>query len=279
MAAALLLATSCTDEFLKETKRDAASSDYLNTPEGLNSMAHGLTGVLQDYYARASWNYIQNGTDEMTAGSDTQGEVWNSYDARISPNSTAGMFDLYYQWIGRANTIIAKADVLEGSALKNETLGYAYFTRAFCYLFLVSQFGDVPLVTKPVTEPEREFSRQTREEVYNLIIPDLEAAYGMLTGDARQAVTNHFTKSLVMNISSHFKENCSTSISGIRVFNIKICRERKESGFIAFKCSFGDRKYIYHTIIINIANDGMNMSSSNLTFQMIAVVAINHITN
>ena len=194
MAAALLLATSCTDEFLKETKRDAASSDYLNTPEGLNSMAHGLTGVLQDYYARASWNYIQNGTDEMTAGSDTQGEVWNSYDARISPNSTAGMFDLYYQWIGRANTIIAKADVLEGSALKNETLGYAYFTRAFCYLFLVSQFGDVPLVTKPVTEPEREFSRQTREEVYNLIIPDLEAAYGMLTGDARQAVTNHFTK-------------------------------------------------------------------------------------
>ena len=194
MSGALLLGTSCTDSFLKEVKRDSASSDYLNTPEGLNSMAHGLPGVLQDYYARASWNYIQNGTDEMTAGSDTQGETWNSYDARINSSMTAGFFDLYYQWIARCNTILGKADILEGSALKDETLGYAHFTRAFCYLFLVSQFGDVPLVKDPVTGPEREFSRQPREEIYKLIIDDLEKAYGMLTSDAKQATTNHITK-------------------------------------------------------------------------------------
>ena len=194
MSGALLMATSCTDAFLKEVKRDAASSDYLNTPEGLNAMAHSLPGLLQDYYARASWNYIQNGTDEMTAGSDTQGETWNSYDARINSNATAGFFDVYYQWIARCNTILAKADVMEGSSLKNETLGNAYFARAFCYLFLVSQFGDVPLVTTPATEPNREYSRQSREEVYELIISDLEAAYGLLTDNARAATTNHFTK-------------------------------------------------------------------------------------
>ena len=193
-AATLLFATSCTDEFLKEVKRDAASSDYLNTPEGLNSMSHGLYGVLQDYYARASWNYIQNGTDETTAGSDTQGETWNSYDARINSSMTAGFFDLYYQWIARANTIINKADVLEGSSLKNETLGNAYFTRAFCYLFLVSEFGGVPLVTKPAAGAEREYTRATPEEVYKVIISDLENAYGMLTSDATMATKNHYTK-------------------------------------------------------------------------------------
>ena len=193
MSGALLLATSCTDSFLKEVKRDSASSDYLNTPEGLNSMSHSLYGVLQDYYMRASWNYIQNGTDETTAGSDTQGETWNSYDARINSNSTAP-WDPYYQWIARCNTIISKEDVMEGSSLKNETMGNAYFTRAFCYLFLVSQFGDIPLVKDPTTQPEREYSRQTREEVYKLIIEDLEKAYSMLTSDAKQATQNHYTK-------------------------------------------------------------------------------------
>ena len=186
--------TSCTDEFLKETKRDAASSDFLDTPEGLYSMSQSLYGMLQDYYSRATWNYIETGTDEMTAGSDTQGEAWNSYDARINPDATAGLFDVYYQWIGRANVIISKADVLKDSALKNETLGTAYFTRAYCYMFLVIQFGDVPLLTEPVAGPEREFSRQSRDEVYKVIISDLENAYNMLSSNAKDATQNHYTK-------------------------------------------------------------------------------------
>ncbi|MBQ9477500.1 MAG: RagB/SusD family nutrient uptake outer membrane protein [Bacteroidales bacterium] len=194
MSGALLLSTSCTDAFLKETKRDAASSDYLDSPEGLYSMSMSLYGVLQDYFGRATWNYIQTGTDEMTAGSDTQGEAWNSYDARINASSTAGMWDPYYYWIGRCNVVLSREKAVEGSSLKNETLGTAYFFRAFCYLFLVSQFGDVPLKTEPSGGPEREFVRASREEVYKVIIQDLEAAYAMLTSDVSVIKNNKLDK-------------------------------------------------------------------------------------
>ncbi len=193
MAGALLL-SSCTDKFLTETKRDSASTDYLDTPEGLYSMSQSLYGMLQDYYSRATWNYIETGTDEMTAGSDTQGEAWNSYDARISSSATSGLFDVYYQWIGRANVIIDREKILENSSLKNETLGIAYFTRAYCYLFLVIQFGDIPLLTKPVSSPEREYSRQSRKQVYEVIISDLEKAVTMLPDNAKLATSNHYTK-------------------------------------------------------------------------------------
>ena len=39
---ALTLGTSCTNDFLDEQKVDQASSDYLNEPEGLASMANSL---------------------------------------------------------------------------------------------------------------------------------------------------------------------------------------------------------------------------------------------
>ena len=194
MSGALLFSTSCTDSFLKETKRDAASSDYLDTPEGLYSMSESLYGVLQDYFGRATWNYIQTGTDEITAGSDTQGEAWNSYDARINSGSSAGLWDPYYYWIGRCNVVLAREASVEGSSLKNETLGTAHFFRAFCYLFLVSQFGDVPLVTEPSGGPEREFVRASREKVYEQIFIDLEAAYSMLTSDVSVVKRNKLDK-------------------------------------------------------------------------------------
>ena len=38
----LMLGTSCTDAFLDEQKVDQASSDYLNEPEGLASLANSL---------------------------------------------------------------------------------------------------------------------------------------------------------------------------------------------------------------------------------------------
>ena len=42
LAGSLALTTSCGDAFLDEVKRDTISSDYLETPEGLASMAESL---------------------------------------------------------------------------------------------------------------------------------------------------------------------------------------------------------------------------------------------
>ena len=43
LGAALVMGTSsCSEDFINETKRDAMSSDWLNEPEGLASMARSL---------------------------------------------------------------------------------------------------------------------------------------------------------------------------------------------------------------------------------------------
>ena len=55
-----------------------------------------------------------------------------------------------YNGIKYANTIISYIDKVEGldESIKNEYLGRAYFHRAYRYLNLCFQFGDVPLCQK-----------------------------------------------------------------------------------------------------------------------------------
>lgn len=201
----LLFTTACTDEFLTEVKRDAMTTGYLDTPEGLASMANSLYNQYNYFFNNeSSYAYTNYGTDEFMVAGDNSNGMWNDYDARLGSvvtprvNSNTQAITTYwnhcYQWIARCNTIIGKAEIMEGSPLKNETLGMAHFTRAFDYLFLVMQFGDIPLVTKPITTPEREFVKATREEIYAQVISDLEVAYGLMTTDASKATSNYVTK-------------------------------------------------------------------------------------
>lgn len=201
----LLFCTGCTEDFLNEVKRDAASSDYLNEPEGLASMAQSLYLEFNYFFNNeSSYAYTNYGTDEFMVAGDNSNGMWNDYDARLGSVVTPRVngntqaittyWDTLYSWIARCNTILSKAAVLEGSPLKNETLGMAYFVRGFNYLFLVMQFGDVPLTTEAISTPQREFTRAKAEDVYKRIIEDLGQAYSMLDPDASKATKNHVTK-------------------------------------------------------------------------------------
>ena len=201
----LMLGTSCTDAFLDEQKVDQASSDYLNEPEGLASLANSLYQEFNYFFSNeSSYCYTNYGTDEFMVAGDNSNQMWNDYDARLGSvvtpavNSNTQAIDTYwntlYEWIGRCNTILSKASVVEGTAFENETLGLAYFVRGFNHLFLTMQFGDIPLVTEAYSTPQREFGRTPQKDVYERIILDLEEAYKRLTSDASQAKNNYVTK-------------------------------------------------------------------------------------
>ncbi len=205
LAGSALLSTSCTNDFLDEVKRDEVSSSWLNEPEGLASMAGSLYTEFNYFFSNESgYAYTNYGTDEFMVAGDASNGMWNDYDARlgsivtptVNSNTQAitTFWNTLYEWNARANKIIGNADVLEGSALKNETLGTAYFVRGFNFLFLTMQFGDIPLVTEPISTPEREFSRAPQEQVYEQIISDLEKAHELLSSDASRATQNYATK-------------------------------------------------------------------------------------
>lgn len=201
----MLAATSCNNDFLDEIQRDKVSTDWLKEPEGLASMANSMYLEFNYFFSNeSSYCYTDYGTDEFMVAGDSSNEMWNTYDARlgsvvtpvVNSNTQAitTYWDTLYEWIGRANTVIAGKDILEGSSLRDNTLGIAYFIRGFNYLFLTMQFGAIPVVTEPVTTPEREYTRNTQDDVYKLIISDLENAHSLLTSDASKATQNYLTK-------------------------------------------------------------------------------------
>ena len=182
-------ASSCGEKFLDEVQRTSIDASYLETPEGLYSMSESLyLQFRQMYYAEGYWMFTNAGTDEFMIGGDGAGEAYNTYDARYAASvsgsantaSSAYLWNMLYIWLNRANKVLDREEYLEGSSLRNEILGTAYFVRGFDFLFLVNQHGDIPLVLHASTEPEREYGRNPRKDVYEQLISDLENAYELL---------------------------------------------------------------------------------------------------
>lgn len=85
-----------------------------------------------------------------------------------------------YQGIGRANLVLAYLDkcyekTVSTSAIKERLRGEAYFFRAFFYADLIDFYGDVPLITEPVTI-ESAGPRVSKDIILQQIIDDLDSA-------------------------------------------------------------------------------------------------------
>ncbi|HEV8283129.1 MAG TPA: RagB/SusD family nutrient uptake outer membrane protein [Chitinophagaceae bacterium] len=86
-----------------------------------------------------------------------------------------------YQMINKANVVIFKApNVTDNTSLRDRLVGEAKFLRAWAYFELVSQWGDVPVYTEPLTNPTQFKGKSPAAEIYTLIISDLTDAVSKL---------------------------------------------------------------------------------------------------
>jgi hypothetical protein len=86
-----------------------------------------------------------------------------------------------YQMINRANLIFSKAPgVTDNVPLRDRLVGEAKFLRAWAYFELVTQWGEVPLYTEPVTTPTGYKGKSSVADIYALIISDLTDAVAKL---------------------------------------------------------------------------------------------------
>ena len=82
-----------------------------------------------------------------------------------------------YQMINRANMVLFKApDVTDNVTLRDRLVGEAKFLRGWAYFELVSQWGDVPLYTEPVSSHIDFKGKSPAADIYALIISDLTEA-------------------------------------------------------------------------------------------------------
>ena len=203
--------TSCDDSVLKETP-----IDFISTTNAFGSEADaemgivGLYSLARDWYSNVDekymFVYVALGTDEAYNGEDPAGGTMTNWDTEITPSGSlpkqywTTAFDLVYQ----ANTVIAGIESLdwEDETAKNVCLGEARFFRAFAYRILVTMFGDVPLVTEPITSAKTDFVRDPKADIYALMEEDFAFGAENLPVKGEEAAAGRLTQGAAWHLLS-----------------------------------------------------------------------------
>jgi starch-binding outer membrane protein, SusD/RagB family len=226
-AAALILigaVLSCTD--LHKDPIGLLTPEQVSTDPTLSSVKVSVTTSYQmlastlNLLATWDWDHglvFRNDFVVADIASDDVNKKWNPdgdqpwMDAVQSFNFTAsnqafnGQWAYDYEGVSRANLAISyltdaavTTKIGIDPALKNRLLGEVYFLRAFYYFDLVNNFGDVPLVLKPLSNFSEAYSvakRETKANVYAQISADLAQAKTLLPNSKSSDPVEHWRAS------------------------------------------------------------------------------------
>ncbi|WP_343850150.1 RagB/SusD family nutrient uptake outer membrane protein [Algoriphagus jejuensis] len=206
-AVVMLSAGACNSDFLDLAPiSQENSNNFYKTDEDMKNALTAVYGSLQyggQYYSSIHvMGDLRSDNTEITnpnAGADLQAidNFTNTPVTSISNTTWSG----HYQGIQAANIVIEKIEAVNmDAATKARYIGEAKFLRALMYFNLVRIYGDVPLVTKVINNPQEgyEYGRNATEEVYQQIIADLMAAEGSLPYTYAAAEVGRATKGAAM---------------------------------------------------------------------------------
>jgi hypothetical protein len=195
-AGCAILLGGCSAEFLKPDPLSFYEpTTTFSTESGLMSALAVCDRHLKLYWATDHGEMLTIGTEYifselMVASATDKRSMLCDVAGMLTPTSETShqnldrtnsiwyFWDETYKGIMYANTIIQFVDKVEGlnEATRNAYKGRAYFHRAFRYMALVFQFGDIPLVTKIPEVPKQNFSSTKRDAILQMIAGDMEFA-------------------------------------------------------------------------------------------------------
>lgn len=177
----LFLIQSCQSVLEEEIVSGITAESHYNTPEGFQSAVNAAYGPLRSYFGKEhGTNVSVFGTDTYTKGGHGSYKFINDYTAGLNPGvaSFQVIWDSFYRGINTTNTVIDRADDVEGldEEEKNSKVAEARFLRALYYFYLVQMFGDIPLTLEETTEAKTEATKTPVAQVYEAILEDLQFA-------------------------------------------------------------------------------------------------------
>lgn len=172
---------SCSDFLVEENRNTVTGDSFYKTAEGMESLINACYAPSRIWYGKVIGHLLtEAGTDEMLYANSAVGS-YPFYD--YNPNLQATNDGLFFVWksfykgINTCNMAINRIGESPLSAeLKSVREGEARFLRAFYYYHLVETFGDIPLRTDETVAVEMTATRAPVEDIYKLIISDLETA-------------------------------------------------------------------------------------------------------
>lgn len=204
VAVACMCLTAC-DSWL-----DVNPSDQYSTETFWKTEEHANAGLMGCYNALRPWSFVHTMEFDMLTSNSMPYNEANGTQA-ISKGEHLSTTDLIavlwkncYTGIGRTNTFINKVSSVDmDNEEKDRMVGEAKFLRAFYYLNMVDKFGGVPLITDvPNADTQASLPRNTKEEVVNKILQDLNDAIAILPDNYSGTKLGRATKGAALSLKS-----------------------------------------------------------------------------
>lgn len=201
---------SCSEDFLDKTDPTVlVASTYYQTETQIEQAVNGVYGQLQPIIS-SQWQYNEFITDNTTldfnVGDRGQGpslEALEFWQVNSSTLNISSLYNSIYQALVNVNTTLAKLPVAKiGDDRKKQFEGELKFVRAYYYFLLVQYFGEVIIITEPLSTPSEAYSfqREPVEKVYELIKNDLNFSISSLPDNYNSANTGRVTKGAALSL-------------------------------------------------------------------------------
>ncbi len=189
VAAAMVLLSSCSDDFTELTpKGGATEANYWQTTAdaeaGVNAMYYYMGD--EDMFSRGFMWYINASDDMVTGRVKATADNIKNFNLTGDEGYSSWMYPQCYKVIRRANDVLANVPNLDiDTDLKNRYLGEAYFMRAFHYFWVASTYGNdvsggVPIVTVENMKDDKFTRPESVVANYEMIVEDLTKAAELL---------------------------------------------------------------------------------------------------
>lgn len=185
LCGSVLLATGCSDKFIDLQPISANTSDkFYKTATDFEQAVNASYDALQanGQYNQSFWMLMEVRSDNTDisdlGGGTSEGPQINEFRELTTNSLIEDAWAGLYNGISRCNAVLDRIDrATFDESLKKQYKGETQFLRALSYFQLVRLFGKVPVVTTEQTPAQAmENKRNEVEEVYALIISDLQAA-------------------------------------------------------------------------------------------------------
>ncbi|MBU2901687.1 RagB/SusD family nutrient uptake outer membrane protein [Maribacter dokdonensis] len=188
---ALVIINACSENDLELVNPNGLSPDtFFKTEAQVQSAVNAAYANLQTrglysrhmFFSQDNMSHENDGNPQLEA--DKRQYLDFSFDSSHGP--IADYWESCYRGINKANFVIGNEEAInaidEGlvsTTTKQKFIGEAKFLRALYNFLLVTRFGDMPLITEIPTTTVG-VAKSTADEVYALIISDLQAASSSL---------------------------------------------------------------------------------------------------
>lgn len=179
LALASLLVVSCREDFIEILPESTITVEKVyKTDKDFNDAVIGVYNGLQYPYARF-WQFsdLRGDDTEQDAERNTSEVRVDDFAMDVNDDLLSDNWRDYYDIIFRINTLLANIEGADESMVPNKELytGEAKFLRALVYFDLVRIWGNVPMLTTPISINEAyELGRENADVIYDeVIIKDL----------------------------------------------------------------------------------------------------------